>query len=132
MLSITKNFSLEELCRTDTKLDNTPDLNHIVSLCYGVCMILQPLRDYLGQPIIINSGFRSKAVNKKVGGVYNSQHMLGQAVDIKVNNEIRSKVWDFLSKCKYVDQCLGADTFIHVSWSPCGTPRQYYKFNYYK
>lgn len=46
---------------------------------------LQILRDEIGKPIIINSGYRTKEYNKKIGGSPKSQHMLGKAADIKVN-----------------------------------------------
>ena len=45
---------------------------------------LQELRDYLGYPIIVTSGYRCKKHNTKVGGVSNSQHMTGIAADIHV------------------------------------------------
>lgn len=45
--------------------------------------VLEPLREAFGHPIIVNSGFRCAAVNKAVGGVRTSQHMLGQAADIR-------------------------------------------------
>jgi uncharacterized protein YcbK (DUF882 family) len=45
---------------------------------------LQVLRDYLKSSITINSGYRSPAWNTKVGGVKNSQHVLGKAADIVV------------------------------------------------
>lgn len=132
MLRIAKNFTLEELIATDTGISNVPDLREVVNLCYGVHNILQPMRDSLGIPIIINSGFRCQRVNDKVGGVWNSQHLLGQAVDIKVTHETRDAIWNYLAKCKFVDQCLGGKNYVHVSWSPFGTPRQYYSINYYK
>lgn len=46
---------------------------------------LQILRDKIGKPIIINSGYRTKRYNEKVGGSPKSQHMLGKAADIKIN-----------------------------------------------
>lgn len=48
---------------------------------------LQELRDFLGQPIIINSGYRTYKQNLKVGGSVNSSHMSGLAVDIHVPND---------------------------------------------
>ena len=94
-------------------------------------MILQPLRDYCGCPLICNSAFRSAEVNKAVGGVSSSQHLSGCAADIRIPVNKKMQVWDFLTKCKYVDQALGGHTFVHISWAPFRQPRQYYKLNYY-
>lgn len=94
-------------------------------------MILQPLRDFIGCPLICNSAFRSAEVNKAVGGVSSSQHLSGCAADIRIPDGKKKQVWDFLSKCKYVDQALGGHSFVHVSWTPFRQPRQYYKLNYY-
>ena len=82
-VQITPHFSLEELTITKTGLPNEPNeeqINQLRILCRD---ILEPLR-YHGEcaPIIVQSAFRSPAVNKLVGGVPTSQHLLGQAADI--------------------------------------------------
>ena len=78
MLQLTTNFSLEEFnCKDGTKVPN--NLNHNVLL---LAENLQVLRDYLGEPIHINSGYRSPAYNAKVKGKPASKHMLAQAADI--------------------------------------------------
>lgn len=58
-------------------------LNNIVLL---VTKLLQPLRGVDGRPIVIDSGYRTVELNRAVGGVYNSQHLIGQAVDIYRQN----------------------------------------------
>ena len=95
-------------------------------------MILQPLRDYCGCPLICNSAYRSAEVNKAVGGVSSSQHLRGCAADIRIPANKKIEIWNFLTKCRYVDQALGGKSFVHISWTPFGKPRQYYKFNYYE
>ncbi len=59
--------------------------------------ILDEIRDYFGQPVIISSGCRCKNHNTKVGGVQGSRHVLGKAADIIVRNVSKDKV---LAKCK--------------------------------
>lgn len=59
--------------------------------------ILDEIRDYFGQPVIISSGCRCKNHNAKVGGVQGSRHVLGKAADIVVRNVSKDKV---LAKCK--------------------------------
>ncbi|MGV4459866.1 D-Ala-D-Ala carboxypeptidase family metallohydrolase, partial [Ornithobacterium rhinotracheale] len=44
---------------------------------------LQELRNYIGKPIIVNSGYRIVAHNRKIGGKVNSQHLQGMAADIR-------------------------------------------------
>ncbi len=50
-----------------------------------LCVWLEVLRDKVGQPIIINSGYRSPQLNRKVGGAANSNHLTGCAVDIRTS-----------------------------------------------
>ena len=53
---------------------------------------LQELRDYLGMPVTVNSGYRCKKHNADVGGVSNSQHMQGIAADIVVDGLTTSEL----------------------------------------
>ena len=78
---LSKNFTLEELCVTDTGIDNVPDDAHKEKLFRLANSLLQPVRDKWGA-VRVNSGFRCAAVNKKIGGAPTSQHMQGEAADI--------------------------------------------------
>lgn len=51
-----------------------------------VNMVLDPLRELIGHPIYVSSGYRCKELNKAVGGVKNSQHLTGEAADITTND----------------------------------------------
>lgn len=89
---MTSNFTLSELTRSETAIslhiDNEPGtipLMNLKKLCEN---ILQPLRNVYGKPIIVNSGYRSPALNAAIKGARNSQHMLGQAVDITARHTI--------------------------------------------
>lgn len=128
---LSPNWTIAEMVKTNCGLSNVPSMEQIINLHYGVIMILQPLRDFIGCPLICNSAFRSAEVNKAVGGVSNSQHLSGCAADIRLPENKKIEIWNFLTKCKYVDQALGGKSFVHISWTPFSTPRQYYKFNYY-
>ena len=77
------NFTLADMCVTNSGLPNNPTSDVIINLSKLVFNVLQPARDKLGFPIIINSGYRSPAVNKDAGGVNTSQHLTGQAADMK-------------------------------------------------
>ena len=88
---LTKHFSLEEMTKTSVKgVSNTPNAAQISNL-NRLCGWLEKLRAEWNQrygdgdePIIINSGFRSAAVNKAVGGSATSNHLTGCAADIRV------------------------------------------------
>ena len=131
MVKLSKHFSLEEFCKTSSPLANVPTRDSVINLCYGVNNILEPLRDYLGKPIIINSGYRSPSVNKAVGGVSNSQHLIGCAADIHLDKSDIDKAFRYLQTNSFCDQVLGGSSFIHISWTMTSTPRQCYKQNYY-
>jgi hypothetical protein len=81
------HFTLEELTHSEIAerkgLDNTPNEQEIYNL-NRLAALLEIVRAVLGQPIMINSAFRSKAVNDAVGSKDTSQHRLGCAADIRV------------------------------------------------
>lgn len=77
-------FSLREMTRTSTGLRNVPPDDAYTHLGRLVSTLLDPLRNDLGQPVRVTSGYRSPNVNKAVGGSRTSRHMLGLAADIKV------------------------------------------------
>jgi uncharacterized protein YcbK (DUF882 family) len=79
-MKLTENFSLNEFRSKDGS--EFPD--HVVSNIKRLSNNLQKLRNHLGQRITINSGYRSPAHNKNVGGAPNSTHMRGLAADIVV------------------------------------------------
>ena len=63
-------------------LDNTPDAEQLDNMKLLAEKVFEPLREWVGGPIRINSFFRGKALNKAIGGATSSQHCKGQAVDI--------------------------------------------------
>lgn len=80
MAKITKNFSLEEFkCKDGSDIPNDV-IPNIIELANN----LQVLRDAIGKPITINSGYRSPKYNTKIGGIKNSQHVKGKASDLRV------------------------------------------------
>ncbi len=86
---LSEHFSLAEMTKTSTGMENVPNEEQVMNL-KRVCRWLERLRqrwnDLYGDgddPIIINSGFRSKSVNRAVGGSPTSNHTTGCAVDIR-------------------------------------------------
>ena len=81
-----KYFKLEELLKSDTALaaqiENLPSWTVVENLLVLAVLVLDPIREAWGQPLIVNSGYRSPQLNAVVGGVPTSAHMEGCAVDI--------------------------------------------------
>jgi putative chitinase len=82
---MTEHFTLDELTHTDHRtLDNTPNETELANI-QRLAEFLEEIKTLLGgKPIMINSAFRSKAVNDAVGSKDTSQHRLGCAADIRV------------------------------------------------
>ena len=87
-MKLGKHFTLAELTHSQAAarkgLKNDPDARALESLQLLVRNVLDPLRESLGRPITVSSGYRSPLVNRAVGGASSSQHVLGQAADIVV------------------------------------------------
>lgn len=80
---LSENFSLEELTRTrHDDCPNTPNEREKANLRRLAQEVLQPLRDTWGQPLTVNSGYRSLLLNTRVHGAQNSYHLRGMAADI--------------------------------------------------
>ena len=82
---------MEELYASATAkvkgINNKPSVQQMINLVYLTAYVLEPLRVAMGEPIKIGSGFRCEKLNKAVGGVYNSQHMKGQAADLCIDGD---------------------------------------------
>lgn len=107
-MKLTRNFTLAEMVATSYgKLQDTPSMEVIKNLQYLCIHVLQPLRDAIGRPVYITSGYRSAKLNARVGGVKNSYHLRGLAADIHVDNEEHAKVlFDILKLNPYVHRVI--------------------------
>ena len=89
-VNLSEHFTLAELTKTNAKIKNVPNeaqVENLKRLCEWLEMLRSEWNKRYGEgndPIIINSGYRSQAVNKAVGGAANSNHLTGCAVDIHV------------------------------------------------
>lgn len=126
-----KHFTIDELCRSDTArsrgIDNTPTEEVRKNLTALVGNVLDPLRDWYGKPIYVNSGYRCPALNKAVGGVANSQHLTGQAADIDTrdtaeNRKLMRRIEDSLDFDQLIWENGGA--WVHVSYRADGKNRR--------
>ena len=130
-MKLSENFSLEEMTVSDIGarkgLDNTPNATEIANLM-RTAALLEQLRALINKPIIINSAFRSKAVNDAVGSKDTSQHRIGCAADIKVTGmsprEVVQACIDAKLPYDQVIEEFSAWTHISVPDMPSRPPRR--------
>ena len=119
-MRLSRNFTLAEMVATShPRLQDTPRLAVVQNLQRLCVLVLQPLRDTLGAPVYINSGYRSERLNARVGGVLNSRHLQGKAADIHCDNLDYAKViFDLLRQNPNVDKAIierkGRSVWVHV------------------
>jgi hypothetical protein len=134
MSKLGKYFSLEELTVTHENLDNTPGQIEIQNLKELVKNILDPVREMYGFPICINSGFRTLAVNKAIGGATKpiSQHTKGEAADLDCADNAR--LFYLIRDHFNYDQLIWEEgsnlqpDWVHVSFKAQGNRNQILKF----
>ena len=123
-MRLSKNFVLSEITRSNTAkrlgIDNEPTKKDLANLQRIVTNLLQPVRNHLG-PIRISSGYRSKELNRAIGGSNKSQHSKGEAVDIQFWKEgqmCNKEVYDWIiDNAVEFDQMINEFDFswIHIS-----------------
>ena len=105
-------------------LDNTPFKTHLNNMKELAEQVFEPLREWVGGPIKVNSFFRGEPVNTAIGGSRTSQHMKGQAIDIddtfgyKTNAEMYHYIKDNLDFDQMIWE-FGDDenpNWVHISW----------------
>lgn len=131
-----KYFKLSEFLTSATAktrgIDNTPTFEVVDRLKQLCTLVLDPVRQQYGKPVIVTSGYRCSLLNAAVGGVRNSQHLTGCAADLICNDF--TTLFNLLAKNPNVDQLLfehsKTSKWLHVSISPTGKPRRNIINNY--
>lgn len=124
---VTMHFTIEELYASATAkakgIDNKPSTQQMINLVYLAAYVLEPLRVAMKEPIKIGSGFRCEKLNKAVGGVYNSQHLKGQAADLCIDGDIQKgrKWFNYIKNHLPFDQLIWEHNskgtyWVHVSF----------------
>lgn len=122
-----KEVTIKDLCYSLTAknlgIDNTPDCDSQVNLSALIRYIVNPIFDNF-PTACVTSGYRCHELNKEIGGVRNSQHTKGQAVDIsivipgKTIKESIFELYDFVTSMLPFDQLIIYSTFVHISYKP--------------
>jgi len=105
-------------------IDNTPSEIQVLSMKLLADKVFEPLREFVGGPIKVNSFFRSVALNEAIGGAASSQHCKGQAIDIDdvYGRKTNAEMYKWIQENLDYDQMIwefGTDTqpnWIHVSY----------------
>ena len=126
-MNLTTHFTLEELTITDHReLENTPNETELSNL-KRLAEFLETVKTVLGgKPIMVNSAFRSKAVNDAVGSKDTSQHRIGCAADIRVPGLTPDEVVKAIiaSGIGYDQVIREFDRWTHISIPNAGAPRK--------
>ena len=127
-MKLSDNFSLKEMIKSQTALrkdiDNEPgeeEIENLKSLCENV---LQPVREYYGKAVRVNSGYRSPELNSAIGGSKTSDHCKGMAADIEINGVANAELAEWIEKnCEFRQLILEFYTpgipdsgWVHVSY----------------
>ena len=106
-MKISKHISYKEAIKSNTalrlNLDNTPDDYQMSNMVNIAINVFEPLREWVGGPIKINSMYRSQELNQAIGGSKSSQHCEGRAIDLddtfghKTNAEMFNYIKDNLN-----------------------------------
>jgi len=125
-MQLSKNFALAELTHSDTAkargIDNSLP-PYLMRNIKALAERLQMIRDALGIPIAVSSGYRCPELNNAVGGSKNSQHQLGLAADIHAKGYTAQELFDVISGSNFgFDQLIlervGGKEWVHISVQP--------------
>jgi hypothetical protein len=129
-MKLSNNLSVKEVTKSNTAkrcgISNEPTIEHLENLKAIALNIFQPARNYFKKPIFVSSGYRSEALNEKIGGSKKSQHSKGQALDLDAHifgGLTNQQLFKFISDHTDFDQLIwefGTDEepdWVHVSYA---------------
>lgn len=124
-MEISKHISYDEATKSPTAIRNgisnipTPGIIHSMETVAKECF--EPLREWYGKPIKINSFYRCQVLNRLVGGSTTSQHVKGEAIDLDAGSkEENKKLFGWCKSNLIFDQLINEYDFswVHISYSP--------------
>ena len=141
MMKISPHLSYKEVTYSETAIrndiDNEPNGPQLLAIKIMADYLFEPLREWVGGPIKVNSCFRSEELNSRIGGSKSSQHManngaaidIDDAYDIKTNSQMFFYIKDHLDFDQLIWE-FGDDRnpdWVHVSYKKEGNRRQVLK-----
>ena len=138
-MSLSKNFSLEELTKSQTAtrkgIDNTPSPTHQANLKSLCASILQPVRDHFERVVSVSSGYRSPELCVAIGSKTTSQHAKGEAADFEIFGVSNKELADYIHEHLDYDQLIleywkesdPNSGWVHCSYSQTHNRKQYLK-----
>ena len=138
-MSLSKNFSLEELTKSQTAtrkgIDNTPSPEHQANLQSLCTAILQPIRDHFSKVVTVSSGYRSQELCLAIGSKTTSQHAKGEAAAFEIFGVSNKELADYIHEHLDYDQLIleywkesdPNSGWVHCSYSEGNNRKQYLK-----
>lgn len=135
-MQLSKHLSLAEVTRSESAkrngISNEPTAEHLNNFKKLAEKVFEPIREHFKAPIHISSGYRSAALNKKIGGASSSQHCSGEAIDIDMDGTAitNKQVFDFIKQHLEFDQLIwefgtaSNPDWVHVSYESTGKQRK--------
>ena len=135
-MKISEHITYHEACHSFTAkrlgISNVPSEYQMWNMVVLATEIFEPLREWVGGPIKINSFFRSTDLNKAIGGSSKSQHCEGRAIDLDdvYGHKTNAEMFEYISKNLDYDQLIwefGSDNnpdWVHVSYLDNDTNRK--------
>lgn len=126
---LTANFWLSELLHSDDAIrlgiDNRPNAKALANVRNVLAPGLQRVRDLLGKPVLVSSGYRSSALNTHVGSSESSQHRTGQAADFRSPDfgdpkRVCLKIREAAPQIAF-DQLIWEGRWVHISFAAPGS-----------
>ena len=127
-MKISNHITYAEAIHSNTAkrrcIDNTPNPTQVENMKLTAEKIFEPLREWVGGPIKVNSFFRSSELNTKIGGSKTSQHCKGQAIDIDdvFGYKTNAEMYNWIKENLDFDQMIwefGTDmnpNWVHISY----------------
>jgi hypothetical protein len=135
-MKLSDNLLLAEVIKSNTAIkygiDNSPTEEHLENLKAIAQDVFQPLREHFGKAIYVSSGYRSEALNERIGGSSTSQHCKGEALDLDAQvygGLTNAQLFSYIEEWIVFDQLIwefGSNTepdWIHVSYKKEGNNR---------
>ena len=133
---LSANFTLQEMTKSQTAtrqgINNTPTDIHVKSLQSLCREVMEPVRDEFKRPVIVTSGYRSKALCKAIGSKPTSQHAKGEAADFEISGVSNLKIAEWIRDNLEFDQLIlefynpqdPSSGWVHVSYKGADVNRK--------